>query len=263
MAAVQPPPDVRGGSAAAALPRARQLLSRSDRRHRPAPEPERLASTADVPRLGDEQLFSIGEVASMIGVSTHTIRAWERRHRLLTPRRTSRRQRRYSIDDVALLLRVRHLVVANGLSLRVAVRSAQGDLSFPIPDAPIAPAAAPADAAEAEGGASVWRSVADLLPQIIAIVDLGGCVVDGNRAAAVALGLPGEELAGLPLAGLLARVSEGADVSGQLRRAFVEPAGFELRLRTPGGLRRWRFDCRPFAHERTSRVAVIGRPLDG
>ncbi len=201
----------------------------------------------------------------MIGVSPHTIRAWERRHQLLTPRRTSRRQRRYTADDVALLLQVKHAITAYGLSLKVAVRSAHGDLSVPALDALPAPpgpgGASPAP--DPDAAHSAWRSAVDLLPQMIAIIDLGGCVVDGNRAAAAVLGLPRDQLVGLPLAGLLARVSPGTDVGGRLQRAFVQPTGFELLLRMPAGLVPWWFDCRPFTHDRELRVAVFGRSLGG
>ncbi len=231
-------------------------------RARVSPEPSQPR-----PSMSDQQLFSIGEVASMIGVSPHTIRAWERRHQLLTPQRTPRRQRRYTADDVALLLQVKHAVTAHGLSLKVAVRSAHGDLSVPALDA--LPAPRGPDGLDArptpDAGAAhaAWRSAVDLLPQMIAIIDLGGRVLDGNRAAATVLGLPRDQLVGLPLATLLARVSPGTDVSGRLQRAFVQPTGFELRLRTPAGSGPWWFDCRPFTHERELRVAVFGRSGDG
>ena len=66
--------------------------------------------------------YTIGEVASMIGFSPHTIRAWERRHKILKPHRTPSGQRRYSVEDVELLREVINGVVVRGLTLKVAVR---------------------------------------------------------------------------------------------------------------------------------------------
>src|ERR1700716_3830234 len=86
--------------------------------------------------MSDQVLFSIGEVASIVGLSPHTIRAWERRHGLLRPRRTSSGQRRYTTDDMALLLQVKHAAARHGVSLKVAARSAQGELSVPALELP-------------------------------------------------------------------------------------------------------------------------------
>src|SRR5215472_8351110 len=94
--------------------------------------------------MSDDVLFSIGEVAAMVGLSRHTIRAWERRHQL-HPSRTPSGQRRYTADDVALLLHVKRAVTQHRLSLKVAFGSAQGELSVPAlqavggGDGPLAP----------------------------------------------------------------------------------------------------------------------------
>lgn len=72
----------------------------------------------------------IGEVAASTGVSTATLRAWERRHAILRPRRTPGGHRIYSPDDVA---RVR----------AVLALSARG---FPLADAAARLAAMPMSA---------------------------------------------------------------------------------------------------------------------
>ena len=95
--------------------------------------------------------FTIGEVASMIGFSPHTIRAWERRHKILKPHRTPSGQRRYSVEDVELLREVINGVVVRGLTLKVAVRAAHGAVS--VPTAEDGPAAASrSDTAAVRGG---------------------------------------------------------------------------------------------------------------
>jgi PAS domain S-box-containing protein len=194
----------------------------------------------------DEQvLFSIGEVAAIVGLSRHTIRAWERRHRL-QPRRTASGQRRYTADDVALLMHVKHAVSQHRLSLKVAFGAAQGELSVPA----VQDAAAP----------GLWRSAVDLLPEMILILDVDGFISAANRVAATTLGVPPEDLVGRHLADLLERGTDGPDVRTLLQRACVRRTCFELDLLAVSGRQAWEFDCRPFSSEGTPLLAVIARP---
>ncbi len=57
-----------------------------------------------------------GEVQRLLGVGEHVLRYWERALPILSPARSFGR-RQYSCADVALLLRVRHLVRDRGLGL--------------------------------------------------------------------------------------------------------------------------------------------------
>jgi PAS domain S-box-containing protein len=197
---------------------------------------------------GEQVLFSIGEVAAIVGLSRHTIRAWERRHQL-QPRRTPTGQRRYTADDVALLLQVKDAVARHRLSLKLAFGAAQGDLR---------------PAAEEPGWSpGIWRSIADLLPEMIFVLDTQGVVHTGNRAASDALGLPVEEMAGHHLAELLERGLEPGEVREILRRARVQRTRFELELPTISGLRRWTFECRPVNHQGRPHLVLIARPALG
>lgn len=54
--------------------------------------------------------FHIGAVARMTGLSPDTIRAWERRYRVIMPRRTVTHQRLYSRDDIERLALIKSLV---------------------------------------------------------------------------------------------------------------------------------------------------------
>lgn len=61
----------------------------------------------------------IGELSRRVGVSVERLRAWERRYRLLTPRRTHGNQRLYSaVDETRVRLMLRHL--ATGMPARQA-----------------------------------------------------------------------------------------------------------------------------------------------
>ena len=105
--------------------------------------------------------FTIGEVAAMVGFSPHTLRAWERRHNVLQPLRTPSGQRRYSAEDIELLREVINSVVVRGLSLKVAVRAAQGQVSVgPDDQAAERPPPAPKPAVDAGEEPGVpWRAV--------------------------------------------------------------------------------------------------------
>lgn len=195
--------------------------------------------------MSDQVLFSIGEVAAIVGLSRHTIRAWERRHQL-QPRRTPTGQRRYSAEDVALLLQVKHAVARHRLSLKVAFGAAQGELQL----AAVEPGWSP----------GIWRSIADMLPEMIFVLDTQGVVHAGNRTAAVALGLPVGDMAGHHLAELLERGLEPTEVRGILRRACAQRTRFEVELPTIAGLRRWAFDCRPVNHQGQQHLVLIAGP---
>ncbi len=51
-------------------------------------------------------LFEIGAVARELGVAASTLRTWERRYRLVIPRRGARGQRLYDADQIVVLRRV-------------------------------------------------------------------------------------------------------------------------------------------------------------
>jgi MerR family transcriptional regulator, light-induced transcriptional regulator len=63
--------------------------------------------------------LTIAGLARRSGVAPATLRAWERRHGIVTPTRTPGGHRRYSLDDLARVVQVRDLV-AGGMSLAAA-----------------------------------------------------------------------------------------------------------------------------------------------
>ena len=50
--------------------------------------------------------YSIKDLEQLSGIKAHTIRAWEQRHKLITPKRTSTNIRYYSDDDLRVILNV-------------------------------------------------------------------------------------------------------------------------------------------------------------
>jgi DNA-binding transcriptional MerR regulator len=69
-------------------------------------------NTADRPVTddGNAGLVPIGTVAELTGINPITLRAWERRHGLIRPRRTATGRRMYSPADVALIRRILELL---------------------------------------------------------------------------------------------------------------------------------------------------------
>jgi DNA-binding transcriptional MerR regulator len=67
--------------------------------------------------------MSIGAVSALTGVEVHTLRYWEKEFsEFLKPRRTVGKQRRYSPDDVTLILEIKRLLKQEMYSIAGARR---------------------------------------------------------------------------------------------------------------------------------------------
>jgi DNA-binding transcriptional MerR regulator len=194
--------------------------------------------------------YTIGEVATLVGLSPNTIRAWERRYAVVRPRRTTSRQRRYSEEDVELLRRVRRELMAGGLSIQGAARTERSR-----PDRGVSGLTAPS----ATDGIGPWRAVADLLPDLILILE-NGRIVDANVAVARLSGRLRERLSGAPFADLVEpydrakAVAAASTLSGSRR-------GWELNMRSPERSQLISFDLSPVHAGPKVLLAIIGRPL--
>ncbi|MEO8732980.1 MAG: MerR family transcriptional regulator, partial [Flavobacteriales bacterium] len=60
--------------------------------------------------------FSIKDLEIFSGIKAHTIRAWERRHGLLKPSRSSTNIRSYGINDLRTILNI-SLLLKGGMSI--------------------------------------------------------------------------------------------------------------------------------------------------
>jgi DNA-binding transcriptional MerR regulator len=207
--------------------------------------------------------FTIGEVAAMIGFSPHTIRAWERRHKILKPHRTPSNQRRYSVEDIELLREVINGVVVRGLTLKVAVRAAQGAVTVPSVEESAASVVRAEAALVQDAGADAdvpWRAVADFLPEMIAVLDEEGCVVDANVALASAAGRLREHLRGMRFVDFVDPYDRAKAVTA-FRPPLVRRKGWELNLRLPSGGGLYSFDCLPIRFGDRPLLIVMGRPV--
>jgi methylmalonyl-CoA mutase cobalamin-binding subunit len=85
-------------------------------------------------------LYTIGAAAEASGLTTYTIRMWERRYGAVVPPRTAGRNRLYSQDDVDRLLRLRRLTDA-GHAIRHIARLPVDELDRLLAAIPAPPAA--------------------------------------------------------------------------------------------------------------------------
>jgi PAS domain S-box-containing protein len=209
--------------------------------------------------MSDPTLFTIGEVAAMVGMSAHTIRAWEKRYQVLTPQRTASGQRRYTMADVELLQQVKLAVASRHLSLKLAVGFAQGRVEEPL-EAPVESPDPVLDHDVPSEPPGLWRTVADLLPELIVVLDDKGAIVDANIACARAAGVLRGHLRGTPLIDLVDPYDRAKAV--RIYRPPLAPRrGWELNLRTRMLTGLVSFDCWPVWEGRLRRVVMVGRDL--
>ena len=209
--------------------------------------------------MNEEASFSISEVAAMVGLTAHTIRAWERRYGILKPARTAATHRRYTMDDVDLLRQVKQGVSLKGLSLKLAARWARGDLPETEFEAP-APAALKAQSAEPPVEEVPWRAMADLSPSPMVIVSTDGRIVDANIAFARAAGVVRGGLRNTRFVDLVDPHDRAKAVKAY-RPPLVQRRGWELNLKTKTVAGLYSFDCWPLRRGEQWLLGMIGRDL--
>lgn len=139
--------------------------------------------TVDDPRIpAGQDSFKIGEVAKIVGVKPYVLRYWESELAIISPEKTSTRQRRYRREDVAVLLQVRRLRHDEKLSIaRIRVllgRSEDPAHQGPLVDPTSRLAAAPAglrSSIRPEDRAALSRELDEMRR---AVVDLLAAVED-------------------------------------------------------------------------------------
>jgi PAS domain S-box-containing protein len=201
--------------------------------------------------------FSVSEVGTMTGLSPHTIRAWERRHDALRPRRSPAGQRQYTTDDVDFLIRVKQLTRARGLSLKLAVLEARGIL--PAAEGSTPPNEDPMP--QADGHSETWRSVADLLPYLMMLLDGRGRIVDANIPVARAVGRLRRELQGVRFVDLV-EPYDRAKAAKVYKAPMQQRRGWEINLKTRSLRGLFSFDCWPIRQQQGFFMACIGRDLN-
>jgi PAS domain-containing protein len=192
----------------------------------------------------------------MVGLSAHTIRIWERRYGMMTPRRSGAGHRRYGLEDVQMLQQMKQAAETRGITLKMAALEALGEL----------PAQSwPAGGLEAAPGADVladdspWRAVADVLPQPILLLHTSGRIADANVAFARASGFIREKLRGTRFSELVDPYERPKATT--IWRELRVRRGWELNLKTPMGSGLYSFDCWPLQSKGHQVIVLVGREL--
>lgn len=207
--------------------------------------------------MNEEPSFSVSEVSAMVGLSPHTIRIWERRYGLIAPRRSPAGHRRYDLDDIETLQRMKHLADTRGITLKMAAYELQGALPAP---------AWPSERVGIDQGGelpqddSPWRAVSDLLPQPLLLLDPSGRIVDANVAFARAGGFIREQLRRTRFSELVDS-HDRAKATAIWRPPIKTRRAWELNLRTPMGSGLYSFDCWPLLSKGHRVIALIGHDL--
>ena len=66
--------------------------------------------------LDDKNYFSIGEAEKLTGVKPYILRYWEQEFRILRPARRTSGQRKYTRQDIGLILKIKELLYTKGLT---------------------------------------------------------------------------------------------------------------------------------------------------
>ncbi|MDR1401119.1 MAG: MerR family transcriptional regulator [Endomicrobium sp.] len=80
-----------------------------------------------IPPMPDKEYFSIGEVSQITLVSKHILRYWEREFNLLHPIRKSSGQRRYRVEEVELIFKIKDLLYNKKYTISGAKKYLVGD----------------------------------------------------------------------------------------------------------------------------------------
>jgi DNA-binding transcriptional MerR regulator len=205
------------------------------------------------PEAASQVTYSIGEAASLIGVSAHMLRAWERRYDLPLPARTESGQRRYSPAQIEHLRQVRQLVVTHGLAVPAAVDLAGERAAAPAPArGEVAREALPSVPHD------LWAEVLDLVPELVLVLDRSGQIVSANVALAKLLRTTRERLPGLQFSDLV-EPHDRAKAVALYRGPAVPRRDWELNLRA-GSLGLYAFDCWPLEAD-PPLLALLGHPV--
>lgn len=74
---------------------------------------------------------SISEVEKLTGVNRKVLDAWERRVRILSPRRDYSGFRKYSQRDIDIILRLKYLIYTKGYTVEKASGQVEQDIFLP------------------------------------------------------------------------------------------------------------------------------------
>lgn len=74
-------------------------------------------------QIPEKKYFSIGEVAELCDLKTHTLRFWEKEFKDLSPVTRKGNRRYYQREDIVLVMKIKSLLHSDGLTVLGAKKS--------------------------------------------------------------------------------------------------------------------------------------------
>ena len=74
-------------------------------------------------QIPEKKYFSIGEVAELCDLKTHTLRFWEKEFKDLSPVTRKGNRRYYQREDIVLVMKIKSLLHSDGLTVSGAKKS--------------------------------------------------------------------------------------------------------------------------------------------
>lgn len=170
--------------------------------------------------------YSIGQLAELTGFSATLIRAWERRHSFLRPDRLDNRHRRYTPEDLSVLLNVRALL-EQGSRIGDIARMGRHQLISTIPSASgtqvrdLALVSTPEESYLDGRHPEIAWSILEALPCAVIVTDRRGLVRWVNRGVAILCGYDLADLHGSSPGSMLQGPGSDHAAVEQLRAAVV------------------------------------------
>lgn len=120
-------------------------------------------------------MYTIKHAAQQVGITTATLRAWERRYGVISPHRSEGGYRLYGEHDVAVLRSMKHLVDQGWSAALAAAETIRLDRERPAPSrgVPSTPVPSP-DLADRMTNAAATLDTADLAATLDEVFALGG-----------------------------------------------------------------------------------------
>src|SRR5271165_2145327 len=85
------------------------------------------------PEIPDKLYFKIGEVSELLGLEPYVLRYWETEFPALSHKKSGTGHPLYRRKDVELLLRIKHLLKENRVTIEGARQSLQAEAKAPKP----------------------------------------------------------------------------------------------------------------------------------
>src|SRR5204862_5825706 len=122
-----------------------------------------MAETAAQVDIPNRALFKAAEVCDLVKVQPYVLRSWESEFKDLGVAKSGSATRVYRREDIELVLRIKHLLLIEGLTLAGVRRRLEEEAEPPLEEDPVSPPPVALNASTRERIGHVKRSLRSLL----------------------------------------------------------------------------------------------------